>query len=163
MDPHNLLIASIHIWTCITDSNIKRRNSNSFVRVPWERDSTMASRHDKLVGDNKRIELLPNIRHAYVWWLRVQLHNQVQEAMPVVAPRHPSSYLWLFLLLHSRGNALCREFCRSNWWDFIACHIGLPLFHVAQDQEAQGLRRSLVAQLVSGNLGNLLECITGCC
>ena len=160
---YDLLIASIHFWTGITDSNLKWRNPNSSVRVPWKRHCAMASGDDQFIRDHKCPELLPNLRHAYVWWLGVHLHDTLQEALPVVATCHPPRHLWLLLLLHSRSNALCRQFCGSNWRYLIACHSGLPLFHVAQDQEAKGLRFRVVAQLVLGHLRNLLKCITGGC
>lgn len=92
----------------------------------------------------KRGMLFPIVRDAHVRRHGVTLHDQVQEADPMVAPGDHPCHVRVRVLLSGGGYAVLGERGGFGGRDLVAGDIGIPMFHVAEDEEAQNLWADVV-------------------
>lgn len=75
----------------------------------------------------------------------------------MVAQGYYASYVYLRLLLRSRGHPLLGKLGWTDRRDCIAGDFGLSMFHVAQDEEAKEVHSKLVDQLGTWGCGYVFK------
>lgn len=81
-------------------------NVSSNLHVPRTRHIASCFRINELVHHSKRSELLSDLRHANVRRHGVQVHQQDEQALPVVAPGNLPGHVWVRVLLCGRCDSL---------------------------------------------------------
>lgn len=122
----------------------KRRHARGPTRFPQPGRVAARARPDKFMCHHKRGVLFPIVRDAHVRRHGVSLHDEIQEAGPVVAPGDHPDHVRVRVLLRGGGSAVFGECGRFGGRNRIAGDIGIPMFHVAEDEEAQNLWADVV-------------------
>lgn len=80
----------------------------------------------------------------------------------MVAQGYYASYVHLRLLLRCRGHSLLGKLGWTDRRDRVTGDIGLPMFHVAQDEETKEVQSKLVDQLDTWGCGYVFKCAFDC-
>ena len=133
-------------WSPNVDTRT-RGYPNSIVRVPLSGHVAIHPRPGEPIRHNKRGELLPNLWDADVRQHGVPLHHPDEAALPVVAAVRLPHHVWLRRLLRLRRNPFLEQPGGARWRDCTASDSSISMLHVAQDQEAKGVKPILAFEL----------------